>query len=102
MVHYDILTIHRSKSVALVLVHMTIATTETQKAKNNIVRIYREGVISNTNAITGGCLSGNCYITFLQLQSTLQEYRTADIKHDGSDSTLVASPSEGAFRSVII
>lgn len=53
MVNYDILTVHCTKSVTFVLVYMTIATTETQKAKNNIVRIYREGVISNTNAITG-------------------------------------------------
>ena len=102
MVYNDVLAVHAAQSVALVLVYMAVTKTEAQEAQDNIVGVNGERIVGNAYSVAGGGLSGNRHVALLQLQRALEEYRTAHVEDYRPHARLVACPSEGAFRAVVV
>ena len=68
MVHNDVLLIHASESVTLMVCHLAVAKTETHITKNDIACLNRKGIVCYTDAVTRRRLSCNGHITLRESQ----------------------------------
>ena len=79
-----------------------IAKAEAHISDDNVLTGDDKRVVGDTDAIAWSRLPRNGHITIFDLQFTLEKDSTGDVEHDGTGTTLIARPTEGALLATIL
>ena len=91
MVNDDVVVVHRSQTVTLMIGNKLIAQAETHITEDDIVAGDDKRMIGYADAVARSCLSGNGDITVLDLQFRGQVDRSRHIKDNRSRTFLIQS-----------
>ena len=101
MVNDDVLLVHTTQSVSLMIFHLAIAKTETHVAKNNVAGLDSEWIVCHTDAVAWSRLAGNGHIALHDGKFGFEEDGSRHIEHDSADALLFDSPTQCADRTIV-
>ena len=102
MVDNDVVFVHCTETVSLVMFNIFIAQAEAHETDDNVVGCYDKRIVGHTNTITWSRLSGNGDIVVLELHFLVQMDGAGYIEDDGTFSFLVDGITQGTWLVVVV
>ena len=100
MVNDDVMVVHRAESVTFMVFDISVAQTEAHETHYDIVTDNGNGIVGNTDSVTGCRLSEESLIR-PDGNTTFKEYGTRDVEDDDSWLVRLHSLTEGALATII-